>query len=81
MDIHTAITCVLFSKQSSRALFSQCENQKVVLSKIKWKNVFPAASKKLKALASVCQSSIINKPGRRQSDLQKTLPALINYLE
>lgn len=82
MDIQTAITCVLFSKQSSRALFSQFENQKVVFSKIKWKIFFPAASKKLKAFASVCQSSIINKqPGRRHSDLQKTLSVLTIWNE
>lgn len=33
MDIQIAITCVLFHKQSSRALFSQFENQKVVFLK------------------------------------------------
>lgn len=82
IDIQMAITCVLFSKQSFIAQFSRFENQKVVFSKIKWKIFFPAASKKLKALASVCQSSIINKqPGRKQSDLQKTLSVLINDLE
>lgn len=82
MGIQIAITCVLFTKQSSRALLSQFENQKVVFSKIKWKIFFPAASKKLKAFASVCQSSIINKqPGKRQCDLQKPFSVLINYLE
>lgn len=79
IDIQIAITCVLLGKQSSTALFSQFENQQVVFSKIKWEIFFPAASKKLKALASVCQSSIFNKqPGRRQSDLQKMLSVLIN---
>lgn len=82
VDIQIAITCVLFGKQSSRALYSQFENQQVVFSKIKWEIFLPAASKKLKALASVCQSSIINKqPGRRKSDLQKTLSVLINDFE
>lgn len=75
-----ATTCVYYSVNSSRALFSQFENQKkAILPNIKWKIFFSAACKKL---TSTCQSSSINKEaGRKQSNLQRTLSELMNDVE
>lgn len=74
---HCYYLCILRSKQSSRGLFSQFENQKkAVFSKMKWKIFSLAACEKLKSPASMWQSSVIRKKaGRKQSDLQRAFSA------